>query len=119
MLNADDTSQTIALFEILPGDYIVSVLGRVKTAVAGVTLPEVRVGFDAGGGTVIKKQPVNKAGDLLSGGTASDRSFCQKIAGGGGSGSARTLYAYFTSTATNFSSLTAGEIEFVCVRATA
>jgi hypothetical protein len=119
ILNAEDTSQTVSLFEVGPNDYIFAIMGRVKTAFAGVTLPEVYVGLDTGGGIIIKKQPLNKVGDLLSGGSLDGR-FCQKIPAAAQSTEAnRTINGYFSSSTGNFSDLSGGQVDFVCIRATA
>ena len=117
-VNAADTTQTVPIFELPPGAFIIAFGGRVKTAFAGVTYPTVKVGE----GTILDglmfKQPINKVGDLKSGFSIEVHTFCQAIAGGGQKVETnRSIIGTFESSAGNLSSLTAGEIEFFLVYA--
>lgn len=114
ILDAADTSQTVALFEIPFDAYVLNVMGRVKTAFAGVTSPKVSVGYSSDTDLFCASTPINTVGDLHRGSfyetnrCARPYDFVKTEAG-------RQVIATFSSSADNFSSLSAGEVEFVVV----
>ncbi len=119
-ITAAATSVTIPIS--LPGNsYFVTMYAQVITAFAGVTSPTVTVGFDVDTDALVKSQPIDQTGKLIIGGSKLGRQlFCDKLNSPGSQPSFGTkgIYATFSSTAGNLSSLTAGEIEFVVIYAT-
>lgn len=116
ILNAGSTSQTVPLFRI-PSDCIIQAVGaRVKTAVAGVTRPEVSVGTSSDTTHYIPKQHLGVAGDLIGSSSPVHSGVCNAP----GSRFIKTeaqqdIMGTFTSSTGNFSSLSAGEILFYCI----
>jgi len=110
------TTAVIGLFPIRPNAYPMFLRARVKTAFAGVvTAPTVKVGDETITDLYLRNQPIDKAGDLRSGGMYDATGVCQNM-----HMSSRKSFtvgaqmnATFTSASGNFGSLTAGEIEFV------
>jgi len=110
------TTHTAYVFEMVPVTYILNVFARVKTAFAGVTAPTVSLGISGDTDLLIQSQPINRVGDLKPGFSRDGEGFCAALPGYPQKAEARrTIIATFSSSSGNFSSLTAGEIEFKIV----
>lgn len=116
-VDAADTSQAVNVFTTTPDIYILGFFARVKTAFAGVTLPEVSLGVTGDVARYIPKQPVNKTGDLVVGHGVDGHGYCKKMQSYQKTPANIPIIATFTSSAGNLSSLSAGEVEFVMVYA--
>ncbi len=116
-LNAADTTQDIPLIGITPHTYILGFFARVRTAFTGVTAPSVTVGLGSGGTELVKSQLISQAGDIITGGSLDNKSFCPRLPPIPITGveTGKKIVATFTSSSGNFTSLSAGEIEFVTV----
>jgi len=139
LVNAAATSQTIMTFVTTPNIYILAFFARVKTAFAGVTAPTVKLGTRTTTDAYVAAQSISQIGDLYTRSTiaympegmmnlihpagayrGTTRSHsatvqCRTPISYQKTPSNVTIVATFASTAGNLSSLTAGEIEFVCV----
>jgi hypothetical protein len=93
---------------------VLNVAGRVKTAFAGVTAPKVEVGYSSDTDIFCASTPISITGDLIRGSfyevnrCARSYDFVKTEAG-------RQIIGTFSSSSGNFSSLSAGEVEFVVV----
>lgn len=120
-LSVADTSKTFNIFTTTPNIYIMAFFARVKTAFTGVTGPTVKLGTDKTTDAYIESQGIDHAGDLLVQHEVAYRSALTHPIGCHASISHQStpknipILATFGSTSGNLSSLTAGEIEFVCV----
>jgi len=115
-LCAAGTTQTFTLMTLPPTAYVIDFMARVKTAFAGVTTPQVKVGGSTITDSYLILQDISKTGDLITG--RGGRGFCERIRERSDKAEAnKTMTATFTSQSGNFSSLTVGEIEFVAVYA--
>lgn len=118
ILNAADTTQTVPLFDFVGTEYIIDIHVRVKTAFAGVTRPEVKVGYPDDLDRFFKLQPINRTGDLISGPHYESDNICKKQSPDHTkTETQKQVIATFSSNSGNFSSLTAGSIEFVVIYA--
>ncbi len=118
LLNAADTTQTIPLFEIPSTAYLLWYGGRVKTPFSGVTLPQVKVGYSSDDDQLVPLQRIDIAADLIAGPVNTEhRGFCPRQVDPVKTEAWRTISAVFSSQSGNFSSLSAGEVEFVVVYA--
>ena len=115
-VTAADTSQAVNVFTTTPNIYILALFARVKTAFAGVTLPEVSLGIAGDTGKYIPKQPINAETDLVVGKMPqAGPDYCAKMLSYQKTPENIPIIATFSSASGNLSSLSAGEIEFVCV----
>jgi hypothetical protein len=114
ILNAASTSQTVALFEIPVNAYVLHILGRIKTAFAGVTAPKVKVGTSTGTSDYMPNQRIDSAVSLISGPMNKDRCPVQ-FANYANTAVKQQIIATFSSSSGSFSSLSAGEVEFAVV----
>ncbi len=114
-LSTADTSLAQQVFMTKPNIYIMQLFARVKIAFAGVTNPSVELGRTGHTTMYIPKISIESIGDLSTTLGAGNIAPCkralsyQKTPGNIG------INATFRSTSGNLSSLSAGEIEFVCV----
>jgi hypothetical protein len=119
---ADSESSYTEIVAFLPANaYIMATFGRVKTAFAGLTAPLVSLGIEGDTNRYMVAQPIDAVNELI-GGMATGvsavlglKGFCagmnkEKIVS-----SAQPIIATFTSSSTDFSGLTAGEVEFLIV----
>ncbi len=118
VLNAGSTSMTIPLFSLSGTEHIFNFSSRVKTAFAGVTYPEVRVGYSDDLERFVARQAINRTGDLITGAIAASSVICPKQHPDHVKTEAfKQIIATFSSTTGNFSSLSAGSIDFVILYA--
>lgn len=112
-LSAAATSKVVHFHR--PGDasHLVYLSARVTTAFTGVTKPYVKLGSTNHTDRIIEDQFIDKVGSLKIGGRFSQDGFCQTMTWPKGALEEQALFLTFGSAATNLSSLSAGEIEFV------
>jgi hypothetical protein len=115
-LTAAATSMTHHWYCPYEAGYLVYLNAKVTTAFAGVTRPYVKLGCTNLTDGIIEDQPLDKAGSLNIGGKFGT-GFCTSQERPKGVLQDQVLFLTFGSAATNLSSLTAGEIEFVTVYA--
>jgi hypothetical protein len=115
-INTEDTEHTAYVFERPPHAYPLFMAARVKTAFAGVTVPQVSVGISGDTDKYIKQQHIDQAGDLLG---MTQGTYCDafKIGYMKTPSDSETIIATFSSSTGNWSDLSAGEIEFLLVYA--
>jgi len=124
------------IITILPANaYIVGIYGRVKTAFVGLTNPKVSVGVSGDTSRYMVAQPINKVGELMYGKLVKStgginkssvslpdkykrdlphtKNFCEGMPHAMISPSNVTIIATFTSDSTNFSNVSAGEVEVI------
>jgi hypothetical protein len=108
---------------ILPANaYVLAKFGRVKTAFTGLTKPKVCLGVSGDTDKYMIAQPVDAINEFIMGPPARTndailglKDFCVKMDKEKIAISNRTIIATFTSSSTDFSGLTAGEVEFIVV----
>ncbi len=117
-LDAAATSQTIPIFGFAGTEHVFGFSVRVKTAFAGVTYPEVRVGYSDDLERFVPRQAINRVGDLITGAVSYSSAVCQKQHIDHVKTEAfKQIIATFSSIAGNFADLSAGSIEFVVLYA--
>lgn len=116
-LNVAATSKTHHFYTPDAGGYLVYLNARVTTAFTGVTKPYVKLGSANLTDGIIEDQFIDKVGSLKIGGRFGQAGFCTSQTYPKGGDQYHLLYLTFGSAATNLSSLSAGEIEFVTVYA--
>lgn len=134
-LSVADTTKTFNIFTTTPNIYIMAFFARVKTAFAGVTGPTVKMGTAGSTDAYIAEQSVGVTGDLMTKDTLANRTWenrnlehpsgewkqyqnaavCTAHISHQSTPANIPMIATFASSAGNLSSLSAGEIEFVCV----
>jgi len=112
------TTCTANLFPKFYDSYPMFIMARVKTAFAGVTHPTVKIGNGTVTDCYMKDQPIDQIMDLIPGASPNAQGYCEAMFMESRTKSFATssqgkIVATFTSASGNFSSLTAGEIEFV------
>ena len=108
---------------ILPANaYIMWCFGRVKTAFAGVTAPQVSLGVSGDTERYMVSQPISAVNELIAGSPPTDnkatlgvKRFCAAMDKERITGDAQPIIATFSTSSTDFSGLTAGEVEFVII----
>jgi hypothetical protein len=108
---------------ILPANaYIMGMFGRVKTAFAGLTKPLVSLGVSGDTDRYMKAQPIDAVNELVWGAAPADnkallglKKYCVASDKERAATSGQTVIATFTSSSSDFSGLTAGEVEFLIV----
>lgn len=112
------TSHTRPVFSLSGAEYLFKIMARVTTAFAGVTYPEVRIGYADDLERFVPRQAINRVGDLVSGAGSWSDAYCQKQhIDHVKTEVQKTIIATFSSTAGNFSSLSAGTLEVVLLYA--
>ncbi len=117
--DADYTENVV----ILPANaYVLAFFGRVKTAFVGLTKPLVCLGVTGDTDRYMRAQPVDAVNEFIIGASpkASDPilgvpKWCVKMDKEMAASAAKPIIATFTSSSTDFSGKTAGEVEFVVV----
>jgi len=108
---------------ILPANaYVLAYFGRVKTAFAGLTKPLVSLGVSGDTDRYMRAQPVDAVNEFVFWATPKAHDpilgvskWCVKMDKEKIAISAQPVIATFTSSSTDFSGKTAGEVEFVVV----
>jgi hypothetical protein len=110
---------------ILPANaYVMAMFGRVKTAFAGLTKPKVSLGVSGDTDRYIVAQPADFVNELIvnhigafsaSNSAIGVKNFCAGMNKEKINSTGQTVIATFTSSSSDFSGLTAGEVEFLIV----
>ena len=108
LVNGGSTSQAVFIFALPPNRYPIGFYGRVKTAFAGTSSLTVEVGVSGETTRIIRKQPINRAGDLIPFFCASQFTDLQAK-----TTAQEDIIATFRGA--DLTALSAGEIEFVAV----
>lgn len=131
------TSYTENVFILPANAYVVAMFGRVKTAFTGLTKPKVSLGVSGDTSRYMVAQPIDIINSFVMGKLVKSSSgirktstflpdkykrdlphsmgFCEAMKTERAATSAQPIIATFTSSSSNFGSLTAGEVEFVIV----
>jgi len=116
-LSASATSKTVHFHRPGNAGHLVYLSARVTTAFTGVTKPYVKLGSTNFTDGIIRNQFIDKIGSLKIGPQYTQDGFCTTLTQPRGALQEQALFLTFGSAATNLSSLSAGEIEFVTVYA--
>lgn len=117
VISDTSTTHTHPLFEIPAKAYVIDVFARVKTAVVGITTPTVKVGTSTQTDLYVIEQPINVTGDLMSSRSRGRIPWCSVPKGYQNAEAKIQIIATYTSGSEAWSSMSAGEIEFICIYA--
>lgn len=134
---SSDSSYTENVFILPANAYVIAMFGRVRTAFAGLTKPKVSLGVTGDTTRYCVAQPIDAVNEIMIGKIAKSSSginrspvevpdrwkkdwapspgFCERMPKEKIQATATPIIATFTSSSTDFSGLTAGEVEFVIV----
>lgn len=120
---SSDSSYTESVVILPENSYLLATFGRVKTAFTGLTKPKVSLGVSGDTDRYMVAQPVDATNELIAnakGAVGSNpvlgvKSFCAGMNKEKVVSSTKSVIATFSSSSTDFSGLTAGEVEFVVV----